>query len=121
MKDTRVAVFRKSLESLIESLDATVRVTRWAGTETIPEPLKDSAAQLVARLGTADRLANGNFKGSVADITRVNAMLAAMRRLDAAYVVYRQRLERKPAERDTAAMALDAAIDEIRSDDQWRA
>jgi hypothetical protein len=120
MKDVRVAVFRKTLEGLIESLDATVRVNRWAGAETIPEPLKESAAHLVARLGTVDRLANGNFKGSPADTARVNVMIGVMRRLDAAYVVYRQQLERSPQKRDNAAMTLDAEIDEVKADSSWK-
>jgi hypothetical protein len=115
MKDERVIFFRKSLEALIESLDATVRVVRWDGADAVPDPLKESASRLLARLGTADRLASAGFKGSVADVARVNAMAGAMRRLDAAYVAYRHQVEVKPAERDGAAMALDAEIDEVKA------
>src|SRR4051812_20572966 len=106
MKDERVTFFRKALEGLIDSLDATVRVTRWSGNEPIPEPLKQSAARLVERLGTADRLASGTFNGSAVDVARVKEMCSAMRRLDAAYVTYRQRIESAPAEREAAAMNL---------------
>jgi hypothetical protein len=115
MTDARVATFRNALEGLIESLDATVRVTRWAEAESIPEPLKESASRLVARLGTADRLASASFMGKAADVARVTAMRGAMRRLDAAYVAYRQRLERSPSERDLAATALCAEIDEVKA------
>lgn len=116
MKDERVKSFRAALEALIESLDATVRVTRWVGADVVPEPLKESASRLVQRLGTADRLASANFKGSVADVTRVNAMTAAMRRLDTAYVAYRRQLEHKSAEPDAAALALHAELEDVRAD-----
>src|SRR5687767_3689989 len=43
MKDKRVIVFRTAFEELLESLDATVRVTRWDSVEAIPEPLQESA------------------------------------------------------------------------------
>jgi hypothetical protein len=121
MKDTRVAFFRKTLESLLESLDATVRVTRWEGPDGVPEPLKETAGHLVTRLGTAHRLASSAFTGSPTDAARVQVMLGAMRRLDAAYVAYRQRADRPAAERETAAMALDAEIAEVSSDSRWRA
>jgi hypothetical protein len=120
MRDTRVAVFRKTLEGLIESLDATVRLTRWAGADGVPEPLKESASQLTTRLGTASRLAASSFSGTTADTARVSAMLGAMRRLDAAYVTYRQGSERTPRERETAASTLDAEIDEVKADSRWR-
>ena len=64
-KDPRIVTFRGALESLIESLDATVRIARWeAGGESIPEPLRHSAAQLQDRLGSANRLAAGRFVGA---------------------------------------------------------
>jgi hypothetical protein len=113
MKDERVTFFRKALEGLIESLEATVRVTAWTGEETVPEPLKESASRLVDRLGTADRLASGAFAGSAVDIARVKSMCDAMRRLDAAYVIYRQKLE---TEKDSAGMNLGAELEEIKAD-----
>ena len=113
MKDERVIFFRKALDGLIESLEATIRVTGWSGDESVPEPLKESASRLVARLGTADRLASDTFSGSATDTARVSAMCAAMRRLDAAYVAYRQKLS-NPAERSAAALALDSELEEVK-------
>jgi hypothetical protein len=121
MRDARIALFRKTLEGLIESLDATVRLTRWTGGEGIPEPLKESASQLVVRLGTAHRLTSSSFAGSVLDQARVNVMLVAMRRLDAAYVVYRQGIERAPRENELASAALNAEVDEVKGDARWQA
>lgn len=115
MKDARVTTFRNALEGLIESLDATVRVTRWSEVESVPEPLKESASRLLARLGTADRLAAASFTGTVADVARVAAMRTAMRRLDAAYVAYRQQLTAPTADRDRAATTLGAEIDEVKA------
>ena len=116
MKDTRVTFFRKTLEGLIESLDATLRLKRWDSAEDVPAPLAESASRLVSALGTADRLASGTFSGSAADTARVNAMLGAMRRLDAAYVAYRRQLDVTPANGETAASALNAEIDEVKAD-----
>jgi hypothetical protein len=119
MKDTRLAFFRNTLEGLIESLDATIRMRRWDGVEEVPAPIKESASRLVTCLGTADRLVSSSFTGSIADTARVNAMLGAMRRLDAAYVAYRRQLDLAP-DGDTAAAALSAEIDDVRSDRRWR-
>lgn len=115
MKDKRVLVFRKSLEDLVESLEATVRVAEWDGAETVPEPLKDSASKLMTRLGTADRLAAGVFKGTIADVARVTSMTSAMRRLETAYVAYRKRLDTTP-ERAKAAEELVATLDQVKSE-----
>jgi len=103
--DARVAIFRGALDGLIESLDAMVRAQRSAGAEGAAEPLKASAAQLVTRLGAANRLAAGRFSGSIADALRVESIAAAVRRLDAAYVVYC-----KGRDRDLAAVTLDTEI-----------
>lgn len=119
--NARMSIFSKTLECLIESLDATVRMDLLDAGTSPPDPLRESAAHLVARLGTADRLVTGHFKGSVSDIARVNAMIDAMRRLDIAYVAYRQRVERKPAERDSAATALDAEIHKVKAEAAWAA
>jgi hypothetical protein len=112
MKDSRVAIFRKTLDGLIESLDATVRIERWAGTDSVPEPLRDSAGQLLVRLGAANRLAAGRFSGSRADEMRVKTIADAVRRLDVAYVAYCQSRAHAP---EVAAVALDAEIQEIRA------
>lgn len=116
MKDQRVTLFTAALEGLMESLDATVRIMRWKGAEGVPEPLKVSAAKLLDRLGKADRLANGSFSGTPADTAKVTAMCTAMKRLDAAYVAYRQALDTAPSQSDEAALALDAEIDEVKGD-----
>ncbi|APR74716.1 Hypothetical protein A7982_00062 [Minicystis rosea] len=115
MKDSRVAIFRKTLESLLDSLDATLRVGRWAGPEAVPEPLKQSARDLLARLGAANRLAASRFSGSTADVERVNSIADAIRRLDAAYVVYCREREGDPRAWELAAQTLDAEIHEIKT------
>jgi hypothetical protein len=116
MKDDRVRGFRVALQHLIESLQATVRVSRWTESESIPAPLQESASQLVARLGAADRLVSKPFTGSPPDVARVTVMCTSMRRLDAAYVTYRQHIERAPSERDSAAMSLEAEIDDVKAE-----
>lgn len=115
MKDSRVAIFRKTLDGLIDSLDATVRVARWSGAEQVPEPLRESAGQLNTRLGAANRLVAGRFAGSVADMARVKVVADGVRRLDAAYVLYCRGREGSAHERDHAADALEAEIHEIRA------
>jgi hypothetical protein len=110
MKDQRLKVFRAALDALIESLDALVRVTRWVDPEAPPEPLRTAVAKLHERLGSAGRLASGTFVGSPADTSKVNAMCASMKRLDAAYVAYRKRLELKPDQVVEAAAALETDI-----------
>jgi hypothetical protein len=118
MKDSRVTYYRKTLEGLLESLDATVRLKRWTGEESVPEPLKESASRLITRLGTVDRLASSQFKGNAADVARVNALVGAMRRLDTAYVAFCQESERGPREREKAAEVLGSAIDATRAEAQ---
>ena len=110
MNDSRVLVFRKTLEGLLESLEATIRVERWTGSDAVPTPLKQSAAQLNDRLGAANRLAAGRFTGSIADAARVGAIAGAVRRLDAAYVAFCQ-----GRDREVAARTLDAEILETRA------
>jgi hypothetical protein len=110
--------FRGALESLLESLDATVRIARWQpeGGEAIPEPLKNSASQLVHRLGAATRLASGKFVGAPAVVASSDAIRSAVRDLDAAYVAYRKHVESAPAETGEAAMALDAELGRVKLD-----
>src|SRR5262245_10997296 len=117
MKDKRVLVFRTALDELVESLDATLRIMRWEGNEAIPEPLEASASQLVARLGSADRLAGSVFKGKPQDVAQVTAFTDAMRRLESAYVELRKKLG-SPSERARAESALDSAIDEAKAKSQ---
>jgi hypothetical protein len=115
MKDQRLKVFRGALEGLIESLDALVRVSRWAEAESPPEPLRTAASKLVDRLGTAGRLSSGTFMGTPADTNKVNAMFATMKKLDAAYVSYRKRVESTPGQSPEAAATLEAEIAEATS------
>jgi hypothetical protein len=115
MKDSRVTIFRAALDALLDSLDAAVRIERWTGSETVPEPLQESARQLVTRLGAANRLAAGRFSGSIADAARVAAIAEAVRRLDAAYVAYCRGREGSSQDRDLAAQALDAELVDIRA------
>lgn len=118
--DQRIAFFRGALEALVESLDATVRIQRWTDAEAIPEPLQQSAALLVNRLGAANRLAAGKFVGPQIVAARVTAMNAAIQRLDGAYVQYRHRVDVSPAHRSEAAAALDAEIGEVKAEaHQW--
>ena len=46
MKDKRIVVFRKALEELVESLEATLRLANWDEADIAPDPLKDSASRL---------------------------------------------------------------------------
>ena len=114
MKDSRITIFRNTLDSVIESLDAMLRVARWTGEETIPEPLKATASHLATRMGAADRLASARFSGTAKDAVRVNEIVATMRRLDAAYVAFCRQSARTPVARDFAASALAAEIDGAR-------
>jgi len=115
MKDSRIAIFRTTLNSVIESLDAMLTVARWTGEETIPEPLKATASHLATRMGAADRLTSARFAGSTKDAVRVSEMVASMRRLDAAYVAFCRQSARTPVARDFAASALAAEIDGARA------
>jgi hypothetical protein len=117
-KDPRIVYFRGALESLIESLDATVRVQRWTheGGEAVPEPLRAMATQLVDRLGAANRLADGKFVGAPAVVASSEAIRAAIRELDAAFVAYRRNADGSTGERDEAAIALDTAIGRVKLD-----
>jgi hypothetical protein len=112
MKDQRIKVFRGALDGLIESLDAVVRVSRWDGPDAPPDPLRIAAAKLPERLGTAGRLSSGTFLGSAADANKVSVMFAAMKRLDAAYVRYRKRVEATPEQSRDAAATLELEIGE---------
>jgi hypothetical protein len=114
-KDPRIVTFRGALESLIESLDATVRIARWeSGGEPIPEPLRNSAAQLQDRLGSANRLAAGRFVGAPAVVATSDAIKEAVRDLDAAFVAYRKRAD--GGQREEAVIELDGEVGRIKLD-----
>jgi hypothetical protein len=114
-KDPRIVLFRGALESLIESLDATVRIARWeAGGEPIPEPLRRSAALLQDRLGSANRLAAGRFVGAPAVVATSDAIKVAVQGLDAAFVAYCKRAEQ--GQREEAVIELDGEVGRIKLD-----
>jgi hypothetical protein len=116
--DPRIVSFRGALESLLESLDATVRIARWqpGGEEPIPEPLQKSAAQLVQRLGTARRLASGRFVGAPGVVASSDAIRKSILDLDAAYVAYHKRVESHLADGGEAAIALDSELGRVKID-----
>jgi hypothetical protein len=114
-KDPRIITFRSALESLIESLDATVRIARWEPRgEPIPEPLRRSAAQLQERLGSANRLAGSRFVGAPAVVATSVAIKEAVQDLDAALVAYRKRAEVSSGEREEAAIELDVEVGRVK-------
>jgi hypothetical protein len=115
MNDQRVAPFRQALTSLLESLDATVRVARWPGPEAIPAPLEHSASKLLDRLGSANRFAADRYLGSPPVVVCMSAMSAATKTLDAAYVEYRRHLAGSSEEVAEAAMALDHELDAVKA------
>jgi len=90
MRDRRVQAFRSTALSLIESLYAVVRVSRWTGEDAVPEPLTAAAGKVVERLGAADRLVGSRYEGPEADVALVASMCEGMKRLDMAYRAYRQ-------------------------------
>ena len=112
MKDQRLQVFRSAVDSLTESLEALVRVSRWSDTEAPPEALSAAVSKLMERLGVASRLSSTPFRGTPTDTRKVSAMCAAMKRLDAAYVIYRKRITSTPGEVVDAATALELEITE---------
>jgi hypothetical protein len=120
VNDQRVTAFRKVLTSLLESLDATVRVARWSGPEAIPTPLQNSASKLLDHLGSANRFAADRYNGSPPVVACMTAMSAATKVLDGAYVEYRRHLDGQKDELDQAAMALDHELDRAKATShQW--
>jgi hypothetical protein len=118
MNDQRVASCRRALEALVESLDATARLSRWTEGESAPEPLEQSAAKLAERLREANRLASDKFVGAPPVVTMLTGMSAAIKRLGDAYIQYRARIDAKPAELEEAAVALDAEIGNVKAEVQ---
>lgn len=116
MKDKRVAARRGALESLLESLDATVRIVRWNGAEHVPEPLQAAAEQVGDRLGRAKRAFSEKFFGAPVLVTAIKKMGDAVGRLEVAYDAYHARVEASPSQREDAASALDQEIGEVRAD-----
>jgi hypothetical protein len=112
MKDQRLKTFRSALESLVESLEAVVRVARWSDREDPPEPLSTAVSKLAERLAIADRLVSGTFVGTATDTSTVSAMCETMRQLDMAYVVYRKRIDTAPDQMSVALATLEADMAE---------
>jgi hypothetical protein len=102
MRDQRLKVFRTTVDGLVESLDAIVRLSRWTDVEARPEPLVTAAAKVQERLRAADRLASARYNGPATDVAKVTIMCAAMKRLDAAFLTYCKN-------RDSASYAVEAA------------
>jgi len=116
MRDQRIGHFRSTLEALADSLDATARICRWEGEEPIPEPLQQSAAKLIDRLGAANRLSTGHLSGPPDVVARLTRIRAAIQRLDAAYVEYHQHIKGTPTETAEAAAMLDLEISGAKTD-----
>jgi hypothetical protein len=120
VNDQRVTAFRKALNSLVESLDATVRIARWSGPEAIPAPLETTAAKLLDHLGSANRFAADRYSGAPPVVASMTAMSAATKVLDQAYVEYRRHLDGAKEDRDRATTALDHEIDGVKATSaQW--
>jgi hypothetical protein len=115
MKDQRVPVLRRTLQALLESLDATARLSRWSSADSAPEPLQESAAKLEERLSAANGLSSCRFVGPSQVVATLTTMSEAVKHLDEAYVLYQSRIHSKPAEQADAAVALDAEIGSVRS------
>ena len=119
-RDARLIQFRAVLDALIESLDASVRLTRWNEDESKPDALERSAALLLDRLGSANRLAAGRFVGAPAFVTTSTAIGEAIQALDRAYVEFLRSGGKGPSALEEAAGALDAEIGRIKLDaEKW--
>lgn len=118
MKDARVAAFRSALESLMTAMDATVRIARWTeAPDAIPAPLQKAASQIEERLAAATKLAETKVVGAPQVTARINAMSECIRQLDVAFKAYRSEIEGAPGSAAEAALALDAAIAEVKDAD----
>lgn len=118
MKDNRVAAFRTALEQLMSAMDATVRIARWTeAREAIPAPLQKAASQIDERLSAAVKLAETKVVGAPQVTARINAMSECIRRLDEAFKSYRTEVDGAPGTEAEAALALDAAVAEVKDMD----
>jgi hypothetical protein len=120
MKDQRIPALRRALDAVLVSLEATVRVRSWTGPEEIPEPLRSAAARLIERLRTAEKLSTFAPGTSGLDAARAQAMSAAVRRLDAAYVAFHKSTQSAPASAEVAIASLRDEIDVVKEGhDAW--
>ncbi len=124
MRDVRLKIFRDAVDGVIESLEATIRLAQWVDGEPKPEPLVLAASQLVSRLGVADRLAASKFMGPPADVVKVEAISAVMKKLDAAYLVYRKSIgstDKGSADLGNAVQSLEIEIAAVTAGaEAWR-
>jgi hypothetical protein len=114
MNDTRVKALREALEGLVEAMDATVRVERWEPGESIPEPLRQCAAELPRRLERAKQLSAAQSTSSAADAAAVEAMRTALSRLSASYDAYEASAATQS--RRIASMTLEQEMGQTRAD-----
>ena len=118
MIDARVAAFRSALDSLMTAMDATVRIARWTDApDAIPAPLAKAASQIEERLTAANKLAESKVVGAPQVTARINAMSACIRTLNEAFTAYRTEVKDAPGTEAEAALALDAAIAEVKDTD----
>ena len=117
MKDPRVQVYRSTLDGLVESLSAVVRLTRWSHpAESPPEALQGHAAKLTERLGAAKRLnSTPPPVAAGSDGAKLVAMSAAMKRLEAAYAAFSEHTS-APDESSRAASLLEAEVGEVEAE-----
>jgi hypothetical protein len=120
MNDRRVTVGRETLEALMDSISATCRLKRWDAAESVPESLQKSAKLLEQNLVAANKSTGTSFAGNALVVARLNGISDAIRRLDRAYTEYKARVEQDPSQLASALDALDAEVDEVKSDsDRW--
>jgi len=118
MKDARVTAFRSALDQLMTAMDATVRIARWTDApDAIPAPLQKAASQIEERLAAATKLAETKVVGAPQVTARINAMSECIRRLAEAFTAYRTETTDAPGTEAEAALALDAAIAEVKDTD----
>jgi hypothetical protein len=110
MKDQRLAHYRAAFESLVESLSAVARICRWEGPDSAPEALQQTAARVLDRLATANRLTGCHLVGRPDVIAVLSRICSAIQKLDKAYVEYRHSVTGTPQECARAAADLDFEI-----------
>ena len=122
LKDSRPRSIRRTLDGVLESLDATIQVRRWSAAEPVPDTLRSVAARLLEHLGAAERLMSREFRGTPQDEKRVVSMTRAIKKLDTAFVAFRRSLERAPTEADAASQVLASEIEQVQqTNDDWAA
>ena len=115
MRDSRVKFYRTALDGIVESLEAVVTIARWEDpAQAIPSELRESAEKLVQRLGAANRLSTDTFVGAAHDVAKLVAIRAAMKRLDGAYLTYRQQGDSRGGP-GSAATLLESELGEVKA------